>query len=257
MILDRNGQVVPPFNMKIPSTTPIQPLAVFDYDLLRDYRFLVSQGNRLQMYNNKGKIVNGFTFKQTKSNLSEPPNHIRIDKKDFIVVKEENGELHLLNRLGKPRVQIKTKSNYSDQAIYSYLKTFTTTDIDGNLVQIDTKGNVITTPLGLDKDHEITTTTKSLVSLSENILTIKGIPVTLPYGSYTPPKIFYLNNVIYVSVTDRETEKVYLFYSNGTAVSGFPVYGNSAIDMVNADKDNALELVVQSETNDILVYEIK
>ena len=105
--------------------------------------------------------------------------------------------------------------------------------------------------------HQITTTTKSLVSLSENILTIKGIPVTLPYGAYTAPKIFYLNNIIYVSVTDRETEKVYLFYSNGTPVNGFPVYGNTAIDLANADKDNALELLVQSETNDILVYKIK
>lgn len=209
------------------------------------------------MYNTQGKLVKGFTFKQAQSNISLPPKHIRIDKKDFIVVKEDNGTLNLLNRLGKPRVKIKTKSDYSDQDIYPYLKTFTTTDTEGNLVQIDTKGNVVKTPLGLDKVHQITTTTKSLVSLSENILTIKGIPVTLPYGAYTAPKIFYLNNIIYVSVTDRETEKVYLFYSNGTPVNGFPVYGNTAIDLANADKDNALELLVQSETNDILVYKIK
>lgn len=257
MILDRNGKVVAPFNKKIPSTKPIQPLAVFDYDQRRDYRFLLSQGNRLQMYNNKGEIVKGFTIKQTKSNISLPPKHIRIDKKDFIVVKEENGTLHLLNRLGKPRVKIKASSAYSTQEIYSYLKTFTTTDTDGNLVQIDTKGNVVKTHLGLENGHQITTTTKSLVTLSENVLTIKGIPVTLPYGTYTAPKIFYLNNVIYVTVTDREAEKVYLFYSNGTPVNGFPVYGNTAIDLANADNDAALELLVQSETNDVLVYEIK
>lgn len=257
MILDRNGKIVAPFNLKIPSTAPIQPLAVFDYDQRRDYRFLLSQGKSIRMYNTQGKLVKGFTFKQAQSNISLPPKHIRIDKKDFIVVKEDNGTLNLLNRLGKPRVKIKTKSDYSDQDIYPYLKTFTTTDTEGNLVQIDTKGNVVKTPLGLDKVHQITTTTKSLVSLSENILTIKGIPVTLPYGAYTAPKIFYLNNIIYVSVTDRETEKVYLFYSNGTPVNGFPVYGNTAIDLANADKDNALELLVQSETNDILVYKIK
>ena len=88
------------------------------------------------------------------------------------------------------------------------------------------------------------------------MLTIKGIPVTLPYGTYTDPQIFYLQNILYISVTDIESEKVYLFYSNGTAVQGFPVYGTSGIDLTNADQDKALEMVVLSEKDGILVYEI-
>ena len=116
------------------------------------------------------------------------------------------------------------------------------------MIQIDPKGNVITTDLGLETTHEITATTKSLVTLTNNVLTIKGIPVTLPYGRYSAPQIFYLNNIVYVSVTDVEAQKVYLYYSDGKAVSGFPVYGVSAIDLNNADKDKALEFVVQGES---------
>ena len=138
----------------------------------------------------------------------------------------------------------------------SYLKTFTTSDTEGNLVQIDAKGNVAKTPLGLVTDHTIATTTKSLVTLSENILTIKGIPITLPYGRYTAPRIFYINNIIYVTTTDLDAQKVHLYFSNGTAVSGFPVYGTSAADLANADSDKAVELVVQSESNGMLIYEI-
>ena len=121
---------------------------------------------------------------------------------------------------------------------------------------MDTKGNVIRTNLELANGHKIASTTKSLVSLSENNLNIKGIPITLPFGSYTPPKIYYINNIIYVTTTDLDAQKVYLFFSNGTSVSGFPVYGTSAADLTNADADKAVELAVQSESNGMLIYEI-
>ncbi len=42
MILDRNGKVVPPFDKKIASDSP-QHLSVFDYDLNRNYRFLLGK----------------------------------------------------------------------------------------------------------------------------------------------------------------------------------------------------------------------
>ena len=256
-VLDRNGKVVPPFDKKVSSDAPVQPLAVFDYDQSRNYRFVLAQGKSVQMLDRKGKRVSGFKFTKSDAPLTAAPKHIRIDQKDYIVVQEENKLPKILNRTGKPRVQIKGSFQPSGEAVYSYLKTFTTTDAAGNLIQIDGKGNVVTTPLELKKGHRITTTTKSLVSLSENNLTIKGIPVDLPFGQYSAPKIFYLNNIVYVSVTDTESQKVYLFYSDGRAVPGFPVYGTSAIDLSNADKDKAIEFVVQAEDKDLLIYKIK
>ena len=53
-----------------------------------------------------------------------------------------------------------------------------------------------------------------------------------------------------------DTQKVYVFHSNGAAVSGFPVYGSSVIDLENADDDKGLEMVVQSEATSFLIYEI-
>jgi len=256
-VLDRNGKVVPPFDKKVSSEAPVQPLAVFDYDQSRNYRFVLAQGKSVQMLDRKGKRVSGFKFTKSDAPLTAAPKHIRIDQKDYIVVQEENKLPKILNRTGKPRVKIKGSFQPSGEAVYSYLKTFTTTDAAGNLVQIDGKGNVVTTPLELKKGHRITTTTKSLVSLSENNLIIKGIPVDLPFGQYSAPKIFYLNNIVYVSVTDTEAQKVYMFYSDGRAVPGFPVYGTSAIDLSNADKDKAIEFVVQAEDKDLLIYKIK
>ena len=136
------------------------------------------------------------------------------------------------------------------------MNTFTTSDRDGWLIQVDTRGNQVSSFLGLSPNHKIDATTKSLVTLSDNNLNIKGVPVTLPFGNYTSPKIFYLNNTLYISTTDKEAQKVYLFYSNGKAVEGFPVYGNGKIDLSNSDKDKALELLVSAEDNSLLVYEI-
>ena len=99
-------------------------------------------------------------------------------------------------------------------------------------------------------------TTKSLVTFSENKLVIKGIPVILPFGNYTSSKIHYINNIIYITITDLDSQKVYSFYSNGKPVGGFPVYGSSAVSLSNADNDKALEMVVQSEAEGMIIYQI-
>jgi hypothetical protein len=208
------------------------------------------------MFDNRGKKLNGFTLKKVNANIIEAPKHIRLQSKDYILIPLENNTLKIVSRTGKDRVKVKGKIAFSDNEIFSYLNTFSTTDQGGNLIQVDTKGNKVSSALQLTTGHRIDATTKTLVTLSENKLNIKGIPVSLPYGEYTPPKIFYLNNTLYFSTTDTNEQKVYLFYSNGESVPGFPVYGKSAIDMANSDKDKALEMVVATEDNNLLIYEI-
>ena len=256
MILDRNGKIVKPFNIKLPKSTNPLPLSIFDYDNNRNYRFLIAQDRSLIMYNNRGKLLSGFSLKKVDANIMTSPKHIRLQSKDYIIIPLENYTLKIVSRTGKDRVKVKGKIAFSDNEIFSYLNTFSTTDQGGNLIQVDTKGNKVSSPLQLTAGHQIDATTKTLVTLSENVLNIKGIPVKLPYGEYTPPKIFYLNNTLYFSTTETGSQKVYLFYSNGEAVEGFPVYGKSAVDLSNSDKDKALEMVVATEDNSILIYDI-
>jgi hypothetical protein len=255
MILDRNGKTVAPFNIKVSDETPKQ-FAVFDYDLNRNYRFLLSQGKQLQMFDNRGKKVTGFQLKKLKQPLQNPPKHIRMGTKDYIILQKIDGQVRILNRQGKDRVVLKSNANTSNNPVFAYRNTFASTNKDGNLIQIDTKGNLTESTLNLRPGHTVDMTSKSLVSFSENTLLIKGIPVELPFGNYTAPKIHYINNTIYVTLTDLDTQKVYAFYSNGTSVNGFPVYGNSKVALTNADDDKALEMVVQSEEDSFLIYQI-
>ena len=256
MVLDRNGNIVKPFNIKLPKNENPLPLSIFDYDKNRNYRFIIAQDKSLLMYDGKGKRVNGFKLKKVEAQILSSPKHLRFQGKDYIVISLKNNHLKIVSRTGLDRIKVKGNVNFSENEIFAYMNTFTTTDREGKLIQVDTRGNQVFSSLGLSPNHKIDATTKSLVTLSDNNLNIKGVPVTLPFGDYTSPKIFYLNNTLYISTTDKEAQKVYLFYSNGKAVEGFPVYGNGKIDLSNSDKDKALELLVTAEDNSLLVYEI-
>jgi hypothetical protein len=124
------------------------------------------------------------------------------------------------------------------------------------MFQIDSKGNITRNKLGMGQDHLMDMTAKSLVYINENMLNIKGIPISLPYGKYTAPKIHYIKNTLYVALTELDTQKVYVYLSNGTLVGGFPVYGTGEPDLINSDNDSAIEMVVQSESNGFFIYQI-
>ena len=253
-VIDRKGRDVAPFPSKF-NDEITQPLSVFDYDKNKKYRLLVTQGKNVLMYNVDAKPVNGFTFKSANGKINCQPKHFRIGNKDYITFKTDS-KFYILDRTGKTRVTPKTSSKFSDQNIYLYENKFTTTTDKSDLISIDRKGNTAIQNLGLSENHYIETTSKTLVLQSENKLTIKRNTLELDYGNYTKPKIFYINDKIYVTVTDLQSQKVYLYDSQGKSLPNFPVYGNSSIELDNIDKDKNLEFVTKGESNSIILYQI-
>lgn len=253
-VLDRNGKEVKPFSLNF-NDEITQPLAVFDYDNRKKYRLLVTQGKNVLIYDTKGKRVKGFTFKSANAKINSKPKHFRIGSKDYITIKTKN-KLYILDRLGKTRVRPKQSFSYSNQPLFLYNNTFTTTTSNGDLISVDSKGNVSSRNLNLSENHHIETTSKTLVTQSENKLAIKNKMTELDFGEYTNPKLFYINNKIYVSITDLQSHKIYLYDSQSKLLPNFPVYGNSSIELDNIDKDRNLEFVTKGENNAIILYQI-
>ena len=253
-VLDRNGNDVSPFPLKFKDAIT-QPLSVFDYDKRKDYRLLVTQGKNLLMYNAKGQPVGGFNYKNNGSDIVSQPKHFRIGTKDYIIF-GAGEHLKILNRQGHVRVNVKDKIRFSGNDIYLYQNKFTTTNTLGQLIQIDTKGNLSTKNLNLTDKHKIETTSKTLVSLRENRLIIKSRTIDLDYGEYADPKIFYLNDKIYVTTTDLQSKKVYLFDSQAKSIPNFPVFGTASATLEKLDNDNDLELITQSDDKTIVVYKL-
>ncbi|MBC2846500.1 DUF3352 domain-containing protein [Winogradskyella flava] len=253
-VLDRNGNDVAPFPLKF-NDQITQPLSVFDYDKQKNYRLLITQGTSLLMYDARGKSISGFSYKSNDSKISTQPKHLRIGSKDYIAF-TTGDNLKILNRQGNTRINVKDKIRFSDNELFLYQNKFTSTNTLGQLVQVDTKGKVSTKNLNLSDKHHLETTSKTLVSLTENKLQIKSRTVDLDYGDYTAPRIFYLNNKIYVTTTDLQSKKVYLFDSQAKPIPNFPVFGTSAAELQELDKDNSLELITQADNKTIVVYEI-
>ncbi|MCX2717976.1 hypothetical protein [Lentiprolixibacter aurantiacus] len=253
LVLDRNGKEVLPFNMRFKGGN-LNPLAVFDYENNRNYRFVVTQGRKIYMYNRRGQIVSGYTYTEAAAPVLREPQHFRIGSRDYLVFQLENGALEIRNRVGKTRIPVSERFQFSENPVYMYLNQFSFTDNSGRLYSIDTKGKLSASKLNLDALHRIDATSKTLVTLSENTLTIKGRPITLDLGVYTGPKIFYLYDKIYVSVTDLQAEKVYLFDSQTKSIPGFPVFGTDAMRLDDVDNDRNLELVTSGQANDLILY---
>ena len=255
MVLDRNGKPVAPFTFNYEGGN-LNGLSVFDYDGNKDYRFVVTQNEKVFMYNNKAQKVNGFTYTKANAPIMAPPQHFRIGTRDYLVFQLKNGQLKILNRTGQERVNVREDIPFSQNRIHLYKDRFTTTTTDGFLVEINTKGTLQKTQLGLHKEHGMDATSRTLAIMDDNVLRIRDKKVSLELGVYSAPQIFYLNDKIYVSVTDIQNQKTFLFDSQGKAIANFPLYGMSPVDMANMDNDKKPELVVQDQENVLAVYKL-
>jgi len=255
LIIDRNGEIVKPFEKAFAGGN-LNPLAVFDYEENKNYRFVVTQGSKIYMYNSRGDIVSGFTYTEAEDTILGAPKHFRIGQKDYLVFKLADGSLKILNRIGKIRVDVREKMDFSDNEVYLYRNKFIVSDKGGDIYAVDTQAKVNKNNLNLNEYHGFDATTKSLVTLNDNVINIKGKSVTLELGVYTKPKIFYIYDIIYVSTTDIQNQKTYLFYSNGKPVADFPVLGNGVADLADIDNDRKLELVTKDQNNSLVVYKL-
>ncbi|MFH4969482.1 ribonuclease HII [Gaetbulibacter sp. M240] len=253
-VIDRLGRDVAPFPGKFEDDIT-EPLAVFDYENNKKYRLVVTQGRNILMYNMDLKPVTGFKFSGADSYLLTKPEHFRIGSRDYIILKTRDN-IYILNRRGQTRVTPKNSYKFSQNPVYLYLDKFTTTTSDGDLVSIDPKGNTALEKLNLAVNHSLVSTSKTLVTVSENNLTIKGKTIALDYGNYSEPKIFYINDKIYVAITDLQAHKIYLFDSLSNLLPNFPVYGNSAIDLSQMDGDRKLEFTAQGDNDAVIIYQI-
>jgi hypothetical protein len=255
-IIDRDGSIVEPFEISTKDSNNANALSIFDYENDKNYRFLISQDNFMKMYDSKGKDVSGFNPNNFNSDILNPPVHIRIEGKDYILVQLKSGELKILNRRGKERIPVKQNINFSNNNFFSYMNLFTSTNKNGDLIQIDINGNVVKNSYDLQDNNTIEVKMGNLMLHSENSININGKIINLPLGRYTKPKLFNYKNSLYISITDEKENKVYLFDKEANIVNGFPIKGINDIDITDADNDGKIEIISQLDENSVISYEI-
>jgi len=256
MVLDWDGKEVSPFPKDFPGGN-LGPLAVFDYEQNRNYRLVVTQGTKVFMFDGGGRNVSGFKFREAASPVISVPKHIRIGNRDYLVFQLENGELKILNRVGDARIRLRERFEFSTNPVFLYRDGFAFTERGGDLIRIDTRGRVTRTKLNLNPEHGMDATIKTLAFMDDNRFQVKGNKRELELGVYSRPRIFYLFDIIYVAVTDLQSQQVFLFRSTADPVPGFPVEGSGPPDMADMDEGRNPELVVPYRDNSIRVYRIR
>lgn len=254
-ILDRNGKNVSPFPLQFKDKIT-QPLSVFDYDNNRKYRFIITQGSELFMYNNSGNIVKGFTFEKAKSNIVLPPQHIRMGNKDYIVIAEENGHLNILHRTGKVRVPLSKKFEFSEIPIEEEKNNFVVITKDNNKISISQTGKTTTQTLDVSNSYGFVVSGNVKATMDDNLLRINGKLTELPFGIYTQPKIFTVNRSKYITTTETQESKVYVFDTSGDLLHGFPVYGTSASEIGRLSSKAEIGLVVKGSEKEVVLYHL-
>lgn len=253
-VINNKGKDVGPFPKKFKDKIT-QPLAVFDYDNKRNYRFLVTQGNRLYMYDSQAKLVKGFKFKKTNTPIKHLPKHLRIGNKDYIAITEDSGKLHLVSRTGKERVHVKQNFNFSETPVQKEGTNFVIITNDGEKKTITPKGKVSAVKLDVSDAyfHQMYGNTK--VTLDDFLLRINGILIELPLGVYTQPKLIMHKGTPYILITETQENKIYLYTKNRKLANGFPIYGVGSASIVSFKND--ILITTKGDHNELLLYSVR
>ncbi|NGX84565.1 hypothetical protein [Aequorivita sp. KMM 9714] len=250
-LLDRNGKDSKSFPIKFKDDVT-QPLSVFDYDNNGNYRFVVIQDKEVLMYDKNAKVVTGFGFKKAKSSIVQSPIHIRMGSKDYIVIAEENGSLNILSRVGKSRVSVSKKFNFSNIPIAEEDNTFVVITKENTKERISQDGKVSSLKLDVGANYWFTISGNTKATLDDNLLRINGKLAELPLGIYTQPQLYKINRSYYTTITETQEKKVYVFDENGKLQNGFPVYGTSEASLSQGKRTT--NLVVKGDADSVIMY---
>lgn len=250
-LLDRNGKDSKSFPIKFKDEVT-QPLSVFDYDNNGNYRFVVIQDKEVLMYDKNAKLVTGFGFKKAKSSIVQSPIHIRMGSKDYIVIAEENGSLNILSRIGKSRVSVSKKFNFSSIPIAEEDNTFVVITKENTKERITPDGKVSSLKLDVGANYWFTISGNTKATLDDNLLRINGKLAELPLGIYTQPQLYKINRNYYTTITETQEKKVYVFDENGKLQNGFPVYGTSEASLSQGKRTT--NLVVKGDADSVIMY---
>ncbi|HLW32533.1 MAG TPA: hypothetical protein VKX40_09760 [Aequorivita sp.] len=255
-IIDKNGKDMPSFPLKFKDAVT-QPLSVFDYDNNHNYRFVVVQGKGILMYDKQGKTVKGFGFSNAKSNIVHSPEHIRMGNKDYITIAEENGKLNILSRVGRSRIEVSKKFDFSEIPVVEEENTFVVITEANTKERISQDGKISSQKLDVGSNYWFAVKGSTKVTLDDNLLRINGKLAELPLGMYTKPKLFSIKRNIYISITDTQEKRVYVFDKNANLLNGFPVYGTSAASIGEGSSKNSIVLSVKGDAQAIIVYSLQ
>ncbi len=247
-LVDRKGRNVGKFPLKF-NDDITQPISVFDYDNNKNYRVLITQNNELFMFDSKGGRVRGFDYIKN-GEIINSPKHFRISNKDLIVFKTRD-DLKIINRRGRPRIETKTKFNFSSGNVFQFGNTIVTQTSKNEIIEIDLKGNTKIID-SYSSDMNFSSLKNIMVVNSGNTIFSKANKSDLKFGKYSNLKIYNSDKFTLISIFDNQNKEAYLFDKDLNMFDDFPIKSESFVNY-RLNK-NYFEFVFKTENKSIKFY---
>jgi hypothetical protein len=267
VIFDRNGAPVAPFPKKTPEAIT-SPIAVFDYDKTRNYRFVFACGTTIYNWDKEAKNVQGWELTKLSGVMTRKAQHVVAGSKDYLVFISDDGKAHLTDRRGVLRVPsvLDLPSDNSSEYIVqvdSELKTIKLTALtnDSKLRSILSNSKIDEVkPGGLPDLANMVIEGETMIIFAGQTCLIKDpvfpFKVQIQDNITGHPKVFGDAEQRVLSFASQN-DQIYVFNNKGQLVPGFPVYGTSNFALGRLYAGPSKYLITTTPENKILVYLIQ
>lgn len=266
-LIDIKGNDVEGYPISLDNKT-LAPLALIKYDDKSDYRIIASD--------QEGSLLNfdltGAAIDWSPITLIMPTTlaveHIRVRTKDYLMVLLTDGTMHLLDRQGRVRFEPKISLNgigrnttyVVERALDISKCRITWNDTTGKVWQGEFGGSVqpimefsnATIRLcHLDDDGII----DALASTRDSLFIRSSEHGTASVSVSSPLSIHLYSFSAKdkrIGVASNDYEGVMLYTVHGEAINGFPMEGSAPFSIADLDADGDLELLVLTESNELV-----
>ena len=202
---------------------------------------------------------------KTNSNIIMTPEHHQIFDKDYIIISEESGETHLLNRKGQTRSELTEKIHRSNNKLNLIEGTtlqntkLITTNENGQVIYIYLDGNIDTLDIQNLKNGDRYIKNKNhIIILKGNSLMVSSNLNQFQYNFKTDalsaPKLFYKNDSVIIAIRQETENLIYLFNEKGELYTQ-PFFGTTDFSIGKLNNKKEMNLIVGS--NEGLIYNYK
>lgn len=266
-VIDRLGNYVEQFPISLPAKAA-NGMLVVDYDNRRNYRYFVACDNyKIFGYYANGKPLPGWSPKARVGTIPYPMQHVLTDGKDYLIATNIDGTLLYFDRKADKRTRpIRLKTGFDQPfALHQTDKGFTLTNVsrDRKLYTVNEKGE--TTELDMSELPEPFTSAvlsnngasvvalvqkDKVTMLNDTLGILHQVDVENIDIAASVVRWPNTDNSEHICLVSKADGKVYLYNTDMKLYPGFPLDGNTAIDVVSGlfgDKDEYTVIVGDSE----------
>lgn len=264
-LLDRNGDYVENYPIKMKAGVTLQHLSVIDYDNSKKYRIMaVDDKGDIYLYDKTGKNLEGWTPRSLGGPLVDPGFHIRVKGGDCLIGLQRGGILDVMNRRGEmyPGFPIDLNAQVSSGVFADIGNDFKSTNLisvsdEGEIIIVNLEGEVVRreqlykpsseskfrmVPDALGRSFVITRqeynkisllNTKGELLMEKNIISSGDLGVQ--YYNFSS------DNQITV-VTDREQEFAYVYDKGGNQITFEPLESSHEVALIYSTRKKKYQL---------------